>query len=130
MLLRINNAEPVKSRAESYNRWEKVKKWVSESKELQDLKGSVLDHVKYQEGEQELLEKELQTPNEAQRKYFWYNTPYTPKRSVLYQIFNIASGYIPPRLQIFSHLGEDGEIKYESYESTDDSWLLISHDED
>ena len=61
------------------------------------------------------------------RNYFWYNTPYSPKRSVLYQLFNIASGYIPPRLQIVSRMDENGEMKYQTIETFVDSWLLISH---
>jgi len=125
----LRNAEPEKKNEEKYKQWKKVKTWVSESKELQNLTGSVLDHVRFLEGEEGLLAKELKNPNEKNRKYFWYNMPYTPKRSVLYQIFNIASGNIPPRLQIFSHLDEDGEMQYKSYESTDDSWLLISHED-
>jgi hypothetical protein len=125
----IDNAKP-DSNGERYNQWEKVKKWVNESEQLQNLKGSVLDHVKFLEGERALLEKELDNQNEKNRKHFWYNSPYTPKRSVLYQIFNIASGYIPPRLLIISRLDENGNMKYKSYESTDDSWLLIAHDED
>jgi hypothetical protein len=126
----VENAKPENDNGEKYKRWEKVKKWVSESEQLQNLKGSVLGHVKFKEGEKELLEKELDNPTEKNRNHFWYNSPYAPKRSVLYQIFNIASGNIPPRLQIISHLDENGEMKYKSYESTDDSWLLISHDED
>jgi len=126
----IDNAEPEDTESEKYGRWEKVKKWVSEFEKLQNLKGSVLDHVRFLEGEKELLNKELDNPTEQNRKYFWYNTPYTPKRSVLYQIFSIASGYIPPRLQIISHLDENGKIQYQSIESTDDSWLLIAHDDE
>ncbi|MHA1284763.1 MAG: hypothetical protein ACTSQP_19860 [Promethearchaeota archaeon] len=125
----IKNAEPPQNQKEKYKRWEEVKEWVNNSKELQNLTGGVLDHIKIEEDERELLEDALNSPTERNRKYFWYNTPYTPKRSVLYQIFNIASGYIPPRLQIISHLDEHGNIQYTSVESTDDSWLLISHED-
>ena len=126
----IKNAEPSPEKAEKHDRWEEVKEWVSRYSKIKNLSGSVLDHLTFEEGEQELLEEELEKPNEKRRQYFWYNTQYAPERSVLYQIFNIASGYIPPRLQIVSHLDETGNVQYESYESTDDCWLLIAHEEE
>ena len=125
----IKNAEPNSNNNEKYKNWEAVKNWVNNSKEIQNLSGGVLDHIKFEDGEERILKKELENPTEVNRKYFWYNTPYTPKRSVLYQILSIASGYIPPRLQIISYIDENGEIKYKSIESIDDSWLLISHEE-
>ena len=124
----IENAKPAQNTDKSL-RWEKVKEWVMNSKELQALSGGILDNVKFNENEKELLNKELKNSNEQMHKYFWYNTPSKSKRSVLYQIFSIASGYIPPRLQIISHLDEEGNIQYSSIESIDDSWLLISNEE-
>jgi len=125
----IQNAQPDQKFKEKYKRWENVKGWVENSKALQALTGGVLDHVKYEKDEKSLLNEELHKTNEQNRKYFWYNTPYKPKRSVLYQIFNIASGHIPPRLQVITHLDEEGKIQYTSIESVDDSWLLISPEE-
>ncbi|MGV9173986.1 MAG: hypothetical protein ACOC35_15670 [Promethearchaeia archaeon] len=126
----IENAKPDPADEEQFTRWKRVKQWVEDYEPLQNLTGGVLDHVTFRGNEESMLEKELKDEKEQEREYFWYNTPYKPKRSVLYQLFNIASGYIPPRLKMLSHLDEDGEIQYESYESTDDNWLLIKHDEE
>lgn len=125
----LDNAKPSQKGTDKFRRWEKVREWVLNSKELQALSGGVLDHVKFKDNERDILDTELLNSNEQTHKYFWYNIPYTPKRSVLYQIFSIASGYIPPRLQIISHLDEEGNIQYSSIESVDDSWLLISNEE-
>lgn len=125
----VQNAKPADESSEKFTHWEHVRDWVKDVENLQKLEGGVLDHVKYEDGEEKLLRSELLNPNEKERRYFWYNKPYNPKRSVLYQVFNIASGHIPPRLQVISHLDENGEIKYESIESTDDSWLLMSHED-
>ena len=44
------------------------------------------------------------------RATIWHNQPYTPKRSFLYQFLCIASGYIPPKLNILSQLDADGNV--------------------
>jgi hypothetical protein len=125
----IEENKPTEKKAEEYRLWSKVKSWVETYEPLQELTGGVLDHISYEEGEEVLLKEQLENPTEKRREYFWYNSPYKSKRPVLYQLFKIASGYIPPRLQVVSHLDEDGEIQYESIEVTDDSWLLMSHED-
>ncbi|MBD3351810.1 MAG: hypothetical protein GF364_10025 [Candidatus Lokiarchaeota archaeon] len=126
----VNNAKPEASNDDEMEVWNRVSEWVEKNDGLNNLTGGILDHIKYETGEQALLKQEMERTNENSRKYFWYNTPYKPKRSLLYQIFSIASGYIPPRLQIITKQDKNGNVTYESYESIDDSWLLISHDDD
>ncbi len=126
----IEDARPDYNDAKKYKEWEHVKNWTERLKSLQNLKGSVFDHVKIEEGEEELLKEVLTDPKEQQRRYFWYNTPYTPKRSILYQLFSIGSGIIPTRLQMVSAMDEDGNLNYISYKTIDDSWLLFSHEEE
>ncbi|MHA1339720.1 MAG: hypothetical protein ACTSRZ_06200 [Promethearchaeota archaeon] len=125
----IEKAKPENSNDSDYKTWLHVNEWYKKIKIFDELKGGVLDHVKFENNEQELLEKEMDNPIEKERKYFWYNTPYTPKRPVLYQLLCIASGIIPPRMHILAQLDEEGNITYKTYQSTDDSWLLIKHDE-
>jgi len=74
----IKNAEPDSKGSDKYKQWEKVKKWVNDFQALKNLSGGVLDHIKFEEGEKELLEKELENSTEKTRTYFWYNTSYTP----------------------------------------------------
>lgn len=125
----IEENKPDQDNKEEFELWKQVKEWVEGFEPLQKLNGSVLDNVTFEEGEEELLREQLNTKKEQAREYFWYNSAYKPHRPVLYQLFKIASGYIPPRLQVLSHLDENGEITYESIEVTDDSWLLMSHED-
>jgi len=125
----IAQLKPNQSQEADLKIWEHVRDWFEKTNLFKNLIGGVLDHIKFEGNEQELLEKEMDNPIEKERKYFWYNTPYTPKRPVLYQLLCIASGIIPPRMNILSQLDEHGEIKYKTYQSIDDSWLLIKHDE-
>ncbi|TXT64057.1 MAG: hypothetical protein BAJALOKI1v1_620008 [Promethearchaeota archaeon] len=125
----IENNKPQETNKEDYTLWKKVKDWVEHYKPLQQLKGSILDHIKFKNSEESLLRKELEAPNEKKRRYFWYNSPYKSMRPMLYQLFKIASGYIPPRLQVVSHLDENGDLQYNSIEVVDDSWLLMSHED-
>ncbi len=126
----IKDSKPDPSEKKKYDEWLQVKEWVENMKELQQLHGSIADHIKVKDEERELLEKELENPKEKQRRYFWYNTPYTPKRSVLYQLFKIGSGIIPTRLQMVTAIDDEGNVRYHSYKTIDDSWLLMSHEEE
>ncbi len=123
-------AKPPEENTEDYKQWERVKEWVDNSGELEELKGSVLKYLNVVPEEKDLLAGALKGPVEQKREYFWYNVPYTPKRPLLYQIFNIASGYIPPRTQIVTKRDDEGNITYEASETIDDGWLIISHAED
>ena len=125
----IDNTEPSSSDKDAFESWKNLKTWIEHYQPLQDLTGGVVDHLKFEPGEKELLETALEHSGEQQRKYFWYNHAYTPQRPLLYHLLNIASGYIPPRLHIVPSLDEEGNIKYRSFEATDDSWLLISDTE-
>lgn len=108
------------------NQWQKVKNWLDSFEPLQALQGSVLDNVTFAEEEKELFVEAYGTKEEQQHHYFWYNQPYTPQRPVLYQLFSIASGYIPPKIQLNSSLDINGKLVHHSAKVTDDSWLLIS----
>ncbi len=116
----INNPET------DLDQWHKVKEWLDKFEPLQNLKGGVLDQVTFDEGERELFDIEYNPDNERDHHYFWYNKPYTPNRPVLYQLLSIASGYIPPKIQLNSSLDVNGKLVHHSAKVTDDSWLLIS----
>lgn len=108
------------------NQWSKVKKWLAENDSLQNLKGGVLDHMEFKENEEELFYAAYNSGKEKEHNYFWYNQAYTPRRPVLYQILSVASGYIPPKIQLNSSLDINGNLVHHSVKLTDDSWLLIS----
>ncbi|MEA2012910.1 MAG: hypothetical protein U9O87_07520 [Verrucomicrobiota bacterium] len=111
--------------------WEDVKNWTENYAPLQNLNGGVLDHIRFESKEEEqMLQKDLEIPSEKERHYFWYNHPYTPKRSVLYKILSIASGHIPPQLNFVRKIDKNGNAMYESYESIDDDWMLIYAEND
>ncbi len=107
-------------------RWENVKEWVETSEYLKDLKGGIMDYIEPEEEEKEYLKQALEDAFEKERKYFWYNHPYKPKRPLLYHLFSIASGRIPPRMHIMNSLDEDGKVVQKNFEVTDDAWVLIS----
>lgn len=110
-----------------WERWLAVSEWMKGSESVKRLKGGILDHVRFEEeGERELFEAALLEGKERERRYFWHNQPYTPKRSFLYQFLCIASGFIPPKLNILSQLDEEGRVVPVMQESVDDDWLLIS----
>ena len=91
----------------------------------------MLDHVLFaSEEEKEFFKSEINQNAERDHQYFWHNQPYTPKRPLLYQFLCIASGYIPPRLNISSTLDIDGNVMPVAHESVDDDWLLISPEHD
>ncbi len=108
------------------DQWTKVKQWLDEYTPLKELQGGVLDHVTFKGQEEELFYKEYNSDKEREHHYFWYNKPYTPRRPVLYQLLSIASGYIPPKIQLNSSLDVNGNLVHHSVRVTDDSWLLIS----
>ena len=98
---------------------------------MRDLRGGVVDHVEFTDvDERRLFDSEMAKNTERDHRYFWHNQPYTPKRSFLYQFLCIASGYIPPRLNIVSQVGLDGNIQPMATQSLDDDWLLISPEHD
>ena len=108
-------------------RWQRVSAWAQETQPFRELAGGILANVKFSdEAERKLFEAEMEKPAEQNRRYFWHNQPYTPKRSFIYQFLCIASGYIPPRLNILSQLDADGNVVPVLQESVDDDWLLIS----
>ncbi|MCY3410102.1 MAG: hypothetical protein INQ03_00565 [Candidatus Heimdallarchaeota archaeon] len=112
------------------NQWFKVKEWLDGFKPLQDLKGGVLDHVEFSdEEEKNMFEKEF-NENKDHYNYFWYNQPYTPRRPALYQILSIASGYIPPKVQLNSQLDVNGKLVHHSVKIPDDNWILVSLTDD
>jgi hypothetical protein len=123
----LADAKPTDASGPDFQRWQQVSAWCANSEELRALRGGVLDHMRFQEErERDLLERELHQSNEESRHYFWHNQPYTPQRSLLYQFLCIASGYIPPKLNILSALDDDGNVVPRIHESMDDDWLLIS----
>jgi hypothetical protein len=123
----VESARPADESTEDYRTWQRVRHWIEETPSLQKLKGSVLEHAKpANEHEAKLLERELKEPREAERQYYWYNTPYRPQRPMLYQLLCIASGTIPPKTSIATRLAGDGSIEHFTFEAVDDDWLLIS----
>ena len=125
----VKISEPDPSEVEYHEQWEKVKNWVEKSEALQALDGGILDHIIPDEDEEELLEKALNDPVEKERQYFWYNVPYVSKRPVIFHLFEIAAGFIPTRLHIMNSLDKKGNMVQKSFESADDSWILIHESE-
>ena len=123
---------PAKQNPETdLNQWQKVKDWLDDFEPFHDLLGGVLDHVNFDDDkEKEMFNSEYNSDAEKDHHYFWYNKPYVPKRPVLYQILSIASGYIPPKIQLNSSLDINGNLVHHSAKITDDSWILISVSED
>ncbi|TLD70822.1 hypothetical protein FEM03_10975 [Phragmitibacter flavus] len=123
----LEDAKPAEESGADWERWVCVRNWMAEAQALKSLKGGVLDYVKFADDrERGLFEAELNEGKERERRYFWHNQPYTPKRSFLYQFLCIASGYIPPKLNILSQLNAEGQVVPVLQESVDDDWLLIS----
>lgn len=127
----LKDARPKDESSADFRRWKNVSAWVETSHALADLKGGVEDHSEFASAEEEaLFKRELAKNSGHEHRYFWYNQPYSPQRSFLYQFLCIASGYIPPRLNITSRLDEHGNVHPVVHESVDDDWLLISPDFD
>jgi hypothetical protein len=127
----LKDARPADENTSDFKRWKNVSEWAAKSKALGELRGGVIDHIAFIEpGEREMFEQELANNAERQHRYFWHNQPYTPQRSFLYQFLCIASGFIPPRLNITPTIGEDGNIKPVAHEVLDDDWLLITPEHD
>ncbi len=127
----LADARPAENTGPEFKRWENVSAWAKTAGPLRNLKGSIASHVKYADDtERALFEKEVSSSNEAGRRYFWHNQPYTPKRSMLYQFLCIASGYIPPKLNILSQFDAEGNVVPVLQESADDDWLLISTEQE
>lgn len=107
--------------------WMEVCRWARDFSGLRDLTGGALDYLDpASTQERALLEAEMAAPREQERHYFWYNRSYTPKRPMLYQLFSIASGHIPPRANVINRISPEGEVERLSYDAVDDDWLLIS----
>ncbi|MEI6535096.1 MAG: ATP-binding cassette domain-containing protein, partial [Verrucomicrobiaceae bacterium] len=127
----MSDARPADETGADFKRWKLVSAWVEKSRVLNDLQGGVVDHVVFaNDAERAMFDREMAAGVEREHVYFWHNQPYTPKRSFLYQFLCIASGYIPPRLNITSALDADGNVKPVAHESVDDDWLLISPEHD
>jgi hypothetical protein len=123
----LADAKPSVGSGPDYARWQRVCEWAEKTGPFRELRGGVLANVNFADDiERVLFEKEAQSPAEQERHYYWHNQPYTPKRSFLYQFLCIASGYIPPRLNILSQLDADGNVVPTLQESVDDDWLLIA----
>lgn len=123
----LRDARPPTTDSPDYDTWREVRDWTRSFPGFQTLTGGVLDTIAPPSiQERELLDREMSQPPECDRDYFWYNTPYQPKRPMLYQLLSIASGHIPPRTHIMNKVEPSGEIKRETYEAIDDDWLLIS----
>lgn len=106
--------------------WDKVKEWVDQYDPLQNLEGSVLDNVRFDPKEEELFYEIYNSDPKHRQEFFWYNKSYSPKRPVLYELFSIASGYIPPKIKLNSSIDAYGNKVFETAKVTDDSWLLLS----
>jgi hypothetical protein len=120
------DAEPAADSPE-HEQWRNVKAWVEGFAPLAELQGSVLSHISFREPDEEaMLRAELDSGPASETEYVWYNTPYTPKRSMLYQLFSIAAGTIPTKLNVIPSVDEDDSVEYRTYESIDDNWLLLS----
>ncbi len=123
----LADAKPPENSGADFARWQRVSEWARKTEPFRELKGGVLANVKFaDDSERALFESAAGAPAEQERHYYWHNQPYTPKRSFLYQFLCIASGYIPPRLNILSQLDADGNVVPTLQESVDDDWLLIS----
>jgi hypothetical protein len=107
-------------------KWPQTREWARSFQPLRTLRGGVLDHVRCPDPEEErMLRQALETPAERERRYFWYNHPYQPKRTFLSHLLCIASGHIPPKTTILSEYDEAGEVRQRPLESIDDNWLLL-----
>jgi hypothetical protein len=110
-------------------KWEETRKWAAKCRALRKLKGGVLDHVVFQNDEEEaLLKQALAAPVERERHFFWYNHSYQPKRAFLSHLLSIASGHIPPKTTIISEYDEHGGVRQRPLQSIDDNWLLLGAD--
>lgn len=123
----LADAKPPESSGPEFARWQQVSTWARDTQPFRELSGGILANVKFADDtERALFDAEMCNPSEQNRRYYWHNQPYTPKRSFLYQFLCIASGYIPPKLNILSQLDADGNVIPVLQESVDDDWLLIS----
>lgn len=110
--------------------WKTAREWAFDHPRLRELTGGALDYLRpASEEERHLLEREMARPVERERRYFWYNRAYQPRRPMLYQLFTIASGHIPPRIHVINRLNAAGGIERSTFESADDDWLLLSPEE-
>ncbi len=123
----LANSEPCPENEKRYQIWQEVSEWVRRFTPFQKMTGGILDNIIYDaKGEDKMLAEELKNPNEEKREYFWYNTPYSPKRSVLYKLLCVASGHIQPKLCLAKTISDKGQTQYDTYETIDDDWMLIS----
>ncbi|MCX7869299.1 MAG: hypothetical protein N2322_05040 [Terrimicrobiaceae bacterium] len=107
--------------------WQAVREWVLGHPRLRELTGSALDYLSpANPDEKRLLDKEMSAPAERQRRFFWYNRPYQPRRPMLYQLLSIASGNIPPRTNVINRLDPSGHIERVTFDAVDDDWLLLA----
>ncbi len=123
----VSISEPNSSNKEEHELWKEVRKWVENNDKLQNIKGGIIDHINTNPEEEKFLNEALNDPIEKNRHYFWYNHQYAPQRPLLYHIFNISSGHIPTRLHITNSIDENGNIVQKSFESADDSWVLMNY---
>jgi hypothetical protein len=113
-------------RNQEADQYEEVRAWVEEYTPLQHLTGSVLDHVQFEEGEEQQFMEAYHSDQEQRHHYYWYNKPYSPKRPLLYQLFSIAAGVIPPKIQFNTSLDKEGKKVHNPVKVQDDSWLLAT----
>lgn len=120
-------ARPKDEAGPEFLTWQEVSEWVADCTPLRELTREPLDSaLSAASYERDLLAQEMETPRERERTYFWYNTPYQPRRPMLYQLLSIASGHIPPRAHVVNRLQPDGTILRETFDAVDDDWLLLS----
>lgn len=124
----LDLAKPTTPNPQEERTWNEVSRWAADYPGFHSLHGSLFDQSSPSEEERHLLDHELASPREQARKYFWYNRPYRPRRPMLYQLFAIASGHIPPRTNVVNTVAPDGSIDRVTYDAVDDDWLLISTD--
>jgi hypothetical protein len=123
----LNLTKPTEHRQDIVQLWEEVTQWIQEFEPLKQLNGGILHHISFRiAAEKALLQTEMERMPERDRNYFWYNHQYMPVRPLLFQLFSIAAGHVPPRLNIVSEVDEQGEVHYRSFESIDDNWMLLS----
>lgn len=120
-------AEPPASEKDLLREWEDVGSWVHQQESLRNLRGGVLDNLRSpDETEWKALATALRESREQQRRYFWYNQSYRPKRPLLYHLLRIAAGHIPRRIKVIHETTPEGTQQLRSFQGLDDDWLILA----
>jgi hypothetical protein len=120
-------ARPMGEDTAATARWESVAAWTRAHEPFQSLRGGVLESLRSpDEAEWKILATALRESREKQRRYFWYNQPYKPKRPLLYHLLSIAAGHIPQRTRLLRQTDDQGKTTSHALQSLDDDWLILS----